>query len=556
MNLVESIFRGGFALRADATGTPARWDNFWYEPLGAGQASSAGMKVSAETSKRLAIVIACVSYRGKMRAIQPTKIRKDLPGGGSKLLPKHPWYRTLALRPNPVQTAYDFIYMMNGHVDLRGNAFAEKRMTKDGPELWPLHPDRVRVEVIEATGALKYLYDNPLTKKTDTFAQEEIFHLRDWCDGMWVGQSRISMALDPLGLALARQDYQARFMRNDTRTGFAIVGTNFKTDEDQEKFRKKIQETQAGANRGKALILPAGLDVKSMGVTPVDAQLIEGKKVSDTEICSIFGVLPHAVGVDAGKAATFASTEQFNIMNAQQCMHPMNVMWEQAIQRDLLGYDDEAYAKISMAALLRGDNATRFQGYAVAIQNSWMCPDDVRELEDLNPIPDGAGKVFWRSANLLPLKQLTAPSQGGGNDEGGNADDAGDDGSGGDANAKAGSLPDPAMKARLQMLATGTADRCVRREKSAVTRMIDRRAGFAEIEEFYAEHARFITDAFHLEVEAALKVKMECTARGQQLAAHLADEDDEFAAAAQVWLEQVAATEATKLAALAVEGVR
>lgn len=557
MNLVESIFRGGFALRADATGTPAPWDNFWYEPLGSGQASAAGMKVSAETSKRLGTVIACVSYRGKMMALLPCKIRKDLAGGGSKLLPKHPWYRPLAMRPNPVQTAYDFWYMMNAHVDLRGNAFAEKRETKDGNELWPLHPDRVRVEVIQETGRLKYLYDNPLTKRTDTFVQDEIFHLRDWCDGMWVGQSRIAMALDPLGLALARQDYQSRFMRNDGRTGFAIVGTNFKTKEDEDKFRKNLQENQTGANRGKALVLPVGLDVKTLGVTPVDAQLIEGKKVSDTEICSIFGVLPHAVGVDAGKAATFASTEQFNIMNAQQCIHPMLVMWEQAIQRDLLGYDTEAYAKISMAALLRGDNATRFAGYAVAIQNSWMCPDDVRELEDLNPIPDGAGKVFWRSANLLPLKQLTAPGQGGGDDgDGGNADDAGNDGAGGDADSQARALADPAMKARLQMLATGTADRCVRREKSAVTRMIDRRAAFAEIEEFYAEHARFITDAFHLDAEAALKVKMECTARGQQLAAHLADEDDEFAAAAQVWLEQIAATEAAKLAALAVEGVR
>jgi HK97 family phage portal protein len=560
VNLVESIFRGGLGLRADAGGAPAPWDDYWYEPSG-GQTSSAGMRVSPETAKRLGTVIACVSVRAKAIATLPCKIHTDLAGGGSKVVPNHPLYDVLYDRPNDIQTAFDFKYMMQAHVDLRGNAYALKIPGPRGPvdQLKPLHPDRVQVEILRDTGRLIYVYNDPLTNKTERYTQDEIFHLRDWSDNSAVGQSRISMGMDLLGVALARQDYIARFLKNDTQTGSAIVGTNFKNKEDEEEFRKNFQKAQSGANRGKVLMLALGLDIKSLGVKPIDAQLIEGAKVSDTQICSLMGVFPHIVGVDSGKAATYASTEQFNIMHAQQCVHPMIVMWEQAIQRDLIA-SGKYYAKFSMASLLRGDNATRFAGYAVAIQNSWMCPDDVRALEELNPIPNGEGKVFWRSANLLPLAQLEAPSQASGkgngqaDDQEGSADDAANDGAGGDADSKA--QASAAMQGRLELLATGAADRCVRKEVSAVRKMIERKAGIYEVTEFYREHARFIAEVFHMEAAAALTVMIACDARAQELSLLLGDEDDEFQAGAQVWVENLAATLPKKLVALAVEGVR
>jgi hypothetical protein len=188
-----------------------------------------------------------------------------------------------------------------------------------------------------------------------------------------------------------------------------------------------------------------------------------------------------------------------------------------------------------------------------------MCPDDVRALEELNPIPNGEGKVFWRSANLLPLAQLEAPSQmssgkGAADDQQGNADDASNDGSGGDAGSKA--QASAAMRGRLELLATGSADRCVRKEVGAVRKMIERKAGVYEVTEFYREHARFIAEVFHMEAAAALTVMIACDARAQELSALLGDEDDEFQAGAQVWVENLAATLPKKLVALAVEGVR
>lgn len=559
MNLVESIFRGGIGMRADAGGAPAPWDDYWYSPVSS--PSSSGMRVNAETAKRHSTVIACVTVRGRVMSILPCKIRRDLAAGGSAVVKNHPLYDVLAYQPNAIQTAADFRMMMQAHVDLRGNAYAEKIPGPRGPcdQLWPMHPDRVTVEVLKNSGRLIYVYNDPLTNTTRRLTMDEVFHLRDWSDNMAIGQSRISMGVDTIGVALARQDYLARFMKNDARTGLVITGGNFKTKEDEIAFIKSLQAGNTAANRGRAMMLPPGMTAANLGVTPVDQQLLEGSKASQVEICNMFGVLPHTVGVDAGKAATFASTEQFNIMDAQRNVHPMVVMWEQCIQRDLI-VSSQYYAKFSMAALLRGDNATRFAGYASAIAAGWLCPDDVRELEDLNPIPDRAGKVFWRSANLLPLKQLAPPAapakaakpaDAEGDDD--KQDDEANDGAGSDSGSNA--MAKAAMSARLQLLATGTADRCVRKEVAAVRKMIAQDAGAYQIAEFYAEHAIWVAEAFHLEATAALNVKIGCDARSQELTMHMADEDDEFHAAAQVWIENVAATEAAKLTAIAVEGV-
>jgi HK97 family phage portal protein len=555
LSIIDSIFRGGLQLKADVSGAPAPWDDFWYQPAG-GHASSSGMRVTPETSKRLSTVVACVSWKSRQPAMMPCKIYTDIAGGGKRVVTNHPLYDVLYSTPNELQTAFEFKQMMQSHVELRGNAYAEKIPGPRGPvdQLIPMHPDRVTVEVLKNSGRLRYIYNDPLTGGNRVLMQDEVFHLREFCDNSAVGQSRIALGLDLFGVALARQDYIARFLKNDGRSGWAITGFNPKDGEADKEFRRKIQSGQTGENRGKVLILPPGLDIKAMSVTPVEAQLLDSVKASAVEICTMFNVLPHQVGVDAGKAATYASVEQFNIMSAVQSVLPMLIMWEQAIQRDLIT-DSRYYAKFSMAALLRGDTATRFAAYNTALAAGWMCQDDVRELEDMNPIPDGVGKTFWRPANWSPLKQLTNPQPipfGGKPAPGGNDDQDEDqetnEGSGsGDAEAKAG---------RLKLLATSAADRCVRREISGVKRLIDQSAGAYEITEFYAEQVRFIVGVFNLDAAGELAVKVACDGRAQQLTMLLSDEDDEFHAAAQVWIEQVGATEPIKLVTLAVEGAK
>ena len=538
MSLVNSMLRGFQGLRADMGGAPAPWDDYWYSPVGAPSVS--GMRVSADSAKRLACVIACVSAKARALGVMPCFIYVDLPGGGKRIAREHRNFRLLNLRPNSMQTAMEFYEMLQGHVELRGNAYAEIMTSYRGAigELVPMHPDHVKVEVI-SNGTLRYQYNDPLTRTTRTLLQEEVFHLREWCDQSQVGQSRISMAKDVLGVALAQQDYAGKFLKNDATAGLIITGANFETKQLEKEYEEAFLKASTGENRHKIKMLPPGVDIKSIGIKPVEMQLLDASKASDIKICSLFNVLPHLVGVDAGKAATYASVEQFNLMHAQQCVLPMAVRWEQALQRDLFDEKDPAYCKFSLAVLMRADKATRDAGYAVAIEHGWMSDDDVRELEDMNPIAGGIGKQYFRPMNwtTLDAKPTLAPIAPPDDKEDAAADLEDTGGGTGDQLA---------LRGQLQLLAQDTAARCVRREVGAVGKLIDQQADSHQVAPFYAEHYRFICTAFHMQPLQALKAKKSCDDRANHLRMLLAE--GEYADA-KTWIDGIAVSEPSKLAA-------
>jgi len=547
LSLVSSLTRGYQGLRADIGGAPAPWDDYWYGPVGA--PSVAGMRISPDSIKRLSTVIACVSAKARAIGVLPCLIYTDLPDGGKQVARKHPLFHVLHTRPNSMQTAFEFYEMLQGHVELRGNAYAEILSDSRGviQELIPMHPDRVRVEML-TNGAIRYQYNDPLTNNTRTLLQDEVFHPREWPDQMQQGQSRIAMGMDVFGVALAQQDYSGKFLKNDGTPNTVVTGTNFKDKAAEDAYRDAWVRSTTGENRHKLKMMPPGIDIKTLGVKPADFQLIEAEKSSDVRICSIFNVLPHLVGVDAGKAATYASVEQFNLMHAQQCVLPMCVMWEQVIQRDLI-QDDRFYAKFSMASLLRGDYATRMVGYATAIEHGWMSPDEARELEDMNPIPGGIGKKHFRPLNWTTLDASPETGRSSAQQLGpaeGDDEQEAENGSGGDAGQQS------RLKSMLQLLALDNAGRCVRREVSGVRKLILNERNSAHVADFYAEHYRFVCGVFHFKSLQQLKAKQACDERQKMLSSMLIDEDFVGATA---WIEQVSLTEPQKLAALAVEGV-
>jgi HK97 family phage portal protein len=383
------------------------------------------MRVSPQMAKRLTTVFACVAKKATAIAMLPCKIYTDDGHGGTKVARKHPLYQVLYVRPNHLQTAFEFRQMMQQHVELRGNAYAEKIPGPRGPvdQLWPMHPDRVTVEQLQGSGKMRYKYADPLTGTTRILMQEEVFHLRWNPDVMGLGQSRISHGCDMLGLGLSQQEYRARFIQNDATPGVFVTGANYKKVEDEDAFVSNLQRSRTKENRGRPFLLPPGVDIKSLSVTPADQQLLESIKATDVQICTLFDILPHLVGIDAGKAATFASTEEFNLMHVQYCVLPMVIMWEQAIQRDLIT-SDAFWAKFSLASLLRGDQETTFECFASAVGSGIMCPDEARELLEMNPIPGGLGKKFWRQANWAPLDVTTIPN---GSQYQGDASDQDDD---------------------------------------------------------------------------------------------------------------------------------
>jgi len=543
VSIFGSMVRGFQGLRADIGGAPAPWDDFWYKSVGAPSVS--GMRVTPDTVKRLGTVLAAVSAKARAIGVLPCFLYTEQAGIDGKVMAKnHPYFNLLHKRPNSMQTAFDFFEMMQGHLELRGNAYAELLSSSRGivGEMIPMHPDHVKVEML-SSGRLRYIYNDPLTRTTRTLLQGEVLHMREWADQMQVGQSRLAMGLDVFGVALAQQDYAGKYLKNDATAGLIITGTNFETKQEEKEYEEAFIRASTGENRHKVKMLPPGVDIKSIGLKPIDMQLLEAAKTSDVKICSIFNVLPHLIGVDSGKSATYASVEQFNLMHAQQCVLPMAVRWEQALQRDVIE-DDRFYAKFSLSALLRGDQATRTQCQAVAIEHGWLSQDDVREIEDMNPIAGGIGKKYWRALNWTTLDApVQPPATQSGNKFPDSPDDLDqDEGDGGQ----------PGAHAQLILFAEGAASRCVRREVNGVRKLIERNAEPAEIGAFYEGQFNFICSVMRMPALQNLKAKQDCNTRASELMKILAEDGQHDAMG---WIEYHALHEPMKLAALAVEGV-
>ncbi len=478
---------GALQIRADMGGTPAPWDDFWYQPIGT--RSATGMRVTPDSAKQVSTVLACVNKIAKTQAMLPLKIYSDTPDGGKKVSKSHPLFKVLYSRPNDLQTAFEWRQMMQGHLELRGNAYSEivASSKRAVDQLVPMHPDRVHPEQLK-TGRIRYRYNDPLTGGDRFLAAEQVFHLRNFMDNGIMGQSTVTMATDTIGVALAAQDNYARFLKNDSRTQSVLTGAQFKTKQDKHSFRDDWQEAHTGENRYKVAVLPVGMDIKSIGVSAKDAELLDARKFSRIEICSLFDVPPHLIG-ETEKTASYASVEQFNIMFATYCVLPRLIIWEQAIQRSLLFYSDNYYPLFSMSALLRGDTASRFNAYMIAIQNGWMSQNDVRVSEELNPIPDGDN--YWRPLAWARLGDVHVSVQKTGEQPPDPSDTSTATG------------PSSRLDERFRMLAVAGAERCVRKEMAAVRRMTERDSSREEIHEFYREHADFISKVLRIPAEKA-----------------------------------------------------
>jgi hypothetical protein len=162
------------------------------------------------------------------------------------------------------------------------------------------------------------------------------------------------------------------------------------------------------ANSGKVAVLEEGMKYTPISISPEQAQFLETRKFQINEIARIFRVPPHMVG-DLEKSS-FSNIEQQSLEFVKYTLDPWVMRWEQSIQRSLFTVDEKKkyFVKFNVEGLLRGDYQSRMQGYATARQNGWMSANDIRELENLDRIPDTeGGDLYLVNGNMLPLTSIS-----------------------------------------------------------------------------------------------------------------------------------------------------
>ncbi len=390
-------------------------DPWLWEALGARKTKS-GLRINEKTALEISAVWDCVRVVSEDLASLPLIVYKRMDPRGKERLASHPLYKLLHDAPNPWMTSMVFRETLQQHLLLWGNAYAE--IVVDGnnraKQLWPLRPDRVTPK-LNAGGELVYEVRNDAGEAVALRAWEVLHIPGLGFDGL-VGYSPIRMARESMGLAKAEEEFGSAFFGNGAWFGGFLEHPGKLGPEAHERLKKSVKEQHQGVDRAWELgILEEGMKYHDMGVPPKDAQFLDGRKFQVEEICRWFRVPPHKVG--HLERSTFNNIEQENIHYVIGTLRPWAVRWEQEIKRKLMTAptDAEIFAEHLVDGLLRGDFKTRMEGYVRGRQWGWLSADDVRELENMNPLPDGQGESY-----LVPLNMIDASQAGeteGGDDD-------------------------------------------------------------------------------------------------------------------------------------------
>jgi len=372
--------------------------------------STSGKPVNEHTAMQMTAVYSCVRILAEAVAGLPFHLYKYTDSGGKEKALSHPLYFLLHDEPNPEMSSFVFRETMMTHLLLWGNAYAQIIRNGKGEviALYPLMPNRMSVDR-DSSGNLYYSYtrysdDAPtMNDVAVTLRPSDVLHIPGLgFDGL-VGYSPIAMAKNAIGMAIACEEYGAKFFANGAAPGGVLEHPG--TIKDPQKVRESWNAAyQGSSNSHRVAVLEEGMKYQPIGISPEQAQFLETRKFQINEIARIFRVPPHMVG-DLEKSS-FSNIEQQSLEFVKYTLDPWVIRWEQAISRALLRSDEKKqyFSKFNVDGLLRGDYVSRMSGYATARQNGWMSANDIRELENLDRIPSElGGDLYLINGNMTKL---------------------------------------------------------------------------------------------------------------------------------------------------------
>lgn len=368
--------------------------------LAQGTRSKSGREVTIDTALQTSAVLACVRCLADGVAQVPLKIFKaDEATGQRSPATEHPLYRLLHSRPNDFQTSFEFRETLMMHTTLAGDFFAFINRVKGKIlELIPLDPTKVRVVWDEVALSRTYEY-TPANGQRVTYQAAQIWHVKGPSWDSIKGLGAVQLAKEAIGLSIATEETHSKLHKNGARPGGAVSVTGRLTDEQHSKLRGWIDDNYAGSeNAFQTMILDRDAKFQPFSVSGVDNEHLETRRFQIEEICRAFRVMPIMAGY-SDKASTYASAEQMFLAHVVYTLSPWYERIEQSIRSQLLTDEEIAsgyYPKFIANGLMRGASADRAEFYAKALGSggspAWMAPNEIRELEELNPI-DGGDKL-------------------------------------------------------------------------------------------------------------------------------------------------------------------
>ncbi|MBY6275387.1 MAG: phage portal protein [Symbiobacterium thermophilum] len=460
--------------------------------------SVSGVTVTELTAIQTAAVYQCAAILANNIGTLPLPVYERLEVGKRKAT-EHPLYKVLNRRANPWMTAATARMALMLHLALWNEAFAHIEWGNDGTvrALWPLLPNRTRTVAVGG----QLFFDTTLPDGTvRRLRQDEVLHITgltlNGVDGLRV----IQQARETLGLLMAAEGYAARFFGSGANPGGVVTTDMPLTTEQKRQLAEDIAAQVKGLNKAhEILVLSNGAKFTPIGLSPANSQLVEVREFQIREVARFFNMPPHKLGL-VEKGASYASIEQQQIAFLTETLRPWLVLIEQAINATMFSESevDRYFVEHNVEGLLRGDTKSRYEAYHLALADGWLNRDEVREKENLNPIPGGAGQVFLVPLNMGPAQTPDEEPEGEPEpkaDEQATRADTPDD----DERALRAARQRQRLAHTWRRVLQDADERIVRREKADVLRKAREILGKRDaqtfekwLDEFYLDHPKYI----------------------------------------------------------------
>jgi HK97 family phage portal protein len=422
-----SLLTAAFQARPRAEGWSVTDDRWYTRDL---SGFIGGVAVSAETMMRCSTVFAAVRFKAAAWAMCPPSTYRKTSRGREEVA-SHPSQRVLR-NPNPRQTDWRWRELMGVWMSTFGNAYCR---AVPGPEsfadqLWPMHPDVIRVVDQRPSGTLIYEYA-PLGKPKETIGGERVLHFQDLSMDGISGMPMYKLIRNVVSIALLAERHEETFLKKGARVAGLIVPASPLTKEQRTDLKESINSDFGGvAQTGSLGILPHGVDLKPLSL---GGRLEQRAELTDQNIGSILrflGVPGVAIGWQGDKASTYASAEYFGGSAVTHSILPLLTNVEAEEGKFLLPVGSDLYVRHNLDVLLRASAEERYKAYGSALGSApWLTVNEIRMTEDFDADPDPRHDEIRIPANLTPPAPDSptpepAPRRALPHDDGGQSDDA------------------------------------------------------------------------------------------------------------------------------------
>lgn len=398
----EAIARGLEARSSRFSGLKSAMP--WLVDFFGGGPTASGKNVNVSTALTLTAVYDCIRLIAWTMASLPLITYKSLEPRGKERDKRYYLYKLLHDSPNPLQTSFECISLVSVHQNLWGAGILEIEFDANGNPvaLWPLPPWCVTPKKLP--GKRDIVYEVSVENRRINLMPYQVLCFRALGTDMFgPWQSPIDLHRETIGAAIAVKEFGARTFGQGVNPAGIIESTVDYGEDEEKSLEKMLSKYQGLGNEHRVMLLSNGLKFNRIGLPPKDSQFLESRQFDIAEIARIYNVPLHKLKEHSKSTSFGAGIEEMNIDFVASTMRPYFVQWEQEFKRKLI-FDDVHFVEFLVDGLLRGRLKDRYEAYKIAVINSWMCPDDVREKENMNPIPGGIGAVYLMQTNMQSLE--------------------------------------------------------------------------------------------------------------------------------------------------------